>query len=86
MEILINSSACPVSLTTGLRSWVYGIFDQVPQTGLLPDHISNIWAANVGVTLKPADKMTLNLDAWYAALAENNLAGDGELGLEFDAN
>ncbi len=53
-------------------------------TGTLGDHISNIWAANVGVTLKPMDKLTANFDVWYAALAEDNAAGDNELGLEFD--
>ena len=61
-----------------------GIFDYTVPGGTLGDHITNIWAANVGVTLKPMDKLTANFDVWYAALAEDNAAGDNELGLEFD--
>ncbi len=69
-----------------------GIFDYKVPDGTLGDHISNIWAANVGVTLKPMDKMTVSFDAWYAQLVEaiakptvadpNNT--EDNLGLEFD--
>jgi hypothetical protein len=61
-----------------------GVFDNAASAGP-NDNISNVWAANVGVTLKPMDKMVANFDVWYAELAEDNLAGDDELGLEFDA-
>jgi hypothetical protein len=67
-----------------------GIFDlNSPNVTGIPgeagDDITNIWAANLGVTLKPMDKLTAKFDAWYAELAEDNAAGDDELGLEFDA-
>jgi hypothetical protein len=48
------------------------------------DNITNVWAANVGVTVKPMDKLTLGFDVWYAELAEDNAAGDSDLGLELD--
>lgn len=61
-----------------------GIFDDRASNGSPKDHISNVWAANVGVTVKPMDKLTAGLDVWYASLAENNAHGDSDLGLEFD--
>jgi hypothetical protein len=64
----------------------YGVFDQLASNGSPADKISNIAAFNVGVTLMPADKMTLTFDAWYAMLAVDNLAGDNDLGIELDAN
>jgi hypothetical protein len=63
-----------------------GIFDAYGSSNGSPGvAISNIMAANLGVTLKPADKMTFNFDVWYAMLAEENVNGDDGLGLEFDA-
>jgi hypothetical protein len=53
----------------------------------LGDKISNIWAANLGVTLKPMDKLTLGLDVWYAQLDEKVLVNgqmEDDLGLEID--
>jgi hypothetical protein len=61
-----------------------GVFDNAPSAGSPGDDITNIWAANVGVTIKPMDKLKIDADVWYAALAEDNAAGDTELGLEFD--
>lgn len=46
--------------------------------------VTNIWAVNLGVTLQPMDKLTAKFDVWYAQLAEENVNGDDELGLEFD--
>jgi hypothetical protein len=63
----------------------YGVFDNRDSNGSPDDNITNVWAANLGVTLKPMDKVVANFDVWYAELAEDNLAGDDELGLEFDA-
>jgi len=65
-----------------------GVFDGGSNGGL-PNgtpggQISNVWAANAGVTLKSSDKLKWDADVWYAALVEDNLAGDTELGLEFD--
>lgn len=62
----------------------YGIFDNTVSNGSPADGITNIWAANVGFKVKPADKLTVGADLWYAALAEDNAAGDSELGFEVD--
>jgi hypothetical protein len=61
-----------------------GTFDQSQSNGSPGDLITNIAAFNVGVTLKPADKMTLTLDAWYAFLDRDDADGNDQLGLEFD--
>ena len=62
----------------------YGIFDNAVANGSVEDDITNIWAGNVGVTFKPMDKLKLVGDVWYASLAEQNKAGDKELGWELD--
>ena len=62
----------------------YGVFDNAVSQGSPGDQISDIAAFNLGVTLKPMEKLTLDVDAWYAMLAEDNANGDNELGLEFD--
>lgn len=61
----------------------YGVFDN-EAVGGIGDQISNVMALNAGVTLKPMDKLKIDADIWYAMLAEDNAAGDDELGLEFD--
>ncbi len=61
-----------------------GVFDNRTSNGSPADDISNIWAGNVGVTIKPMDKLKVDVDVWYAALAEENAKGDTELGVEFD--
>lgn len=45
---------------------------------------TNIMMANVGTTLKPADKVSVSVDGWYGALAEDNAAGNTEIGFEID--
>lgn len=60
-----------------------GTFDPARANGPY-DVITDVWAANVGVKVKPADKLTLEGDVWYASLAEDNAAGDSDLGFEFD--
>jgi hypothetical protein len=62
----------------------YGVFDQTLSPGSPGDDITNIWAANAGVTIKPMDKLKIDADVWYAALVEDNAAGETELGVEFD--
>jgi hypothetical protein len=62
-----------------------GIFDNKASAGSPDDNITNIAAFNVGVTVKPMDKLKVDFDVWYAMLAEDNLNGDDQLGLEFDA-
>lgn len=61
-----------------------GVFDNRPSAGSPGDYISNIAAFNAGVTLKPMDKLKVVGDIWYAFLAEDNAAGDNELGIEVD--
>lgn len=61
-----------------------GVFDNRSTTTSTADDITNIMAANGGVTIKPMDKLKIDADVWYAALAEDNAAGDTELGVEFD--
>ncbi|AQV02424.1 MULTISPECIES: alginate export family protein [Desulfococcus] len=66
----------------------YGIFDFTTSNNAPADNISNVWAANLGVAVKPMDKLKVALDVWYAALAEKiEVAGGGEedvLGTEVD--
>ncbi|MDK9706200.1 MAG: hypothetical protein OEL83_04035 [Desulforhopalus sp.] len=62
----------------------YGVFDNNSSNGAPADGISNVWAGNAGVTIKPMDKLKIDADVWYASLAEDNAAGDTELGWEFD--
>ncbi len=61
-----------------------GAFDNRASNGSPGDDISNIWAANAGVTLKPMDKLRIDADVWYAELAEEDFRGNTELGVEFD--
>jgi len=61
-----------------------GIFDNRGSNGAPENKISNIMAINAGVTFKPADKMKLVGDVWYAALAEDDVNGETDLGLELD--
>ncbi|MFH0783250.1 MAG: hypothetical protein V2B20_15050 [Pseudomonadota bacterium] len=63
----------------------YGMFDNHLSSGSPGDDISNVMAGNAGVTIKPMDKLAINGDLWYAALAQDNANGDKELGWEFDA-
>ena len=71
----------------------YGIFGDTSYANVsnnaCADQISNIMAANFGVTVKPMgnDILKITLDAWYAALAEDiNVKGSEEnyLGTEID--
>ena len=62
----------------------YGIFDRNASAGSCADQISDIMAINLGVTLKPADKLSLTADLWYAALAEDDANGEDVLGTEVD--
>jgi len=60
----------------------YGTFDsgkiQINGEDRPGDKIGNIMAGNVGVTLKPAPKLSVSLDAWYAALAEDVVVIDSD--------
>jgi hypothetical protein len=63
----------------------FGIFDFQASANAPADNIRNVWAANLGTTIKPMDKLKVTLDVWYASLVENDvLEGDDELGTEVD--
>jgi hypothetical protein len=62
----------------------FGIFDNVASAGSPADQISNVWAANLGATFKPMDKLSVTGDIWYARLAEDNDQGEDELGTELN--
>jgi len=61
-----------------------GMFDNAASNYSPANAISNIWAANVGVKIKPMDKLSIGADLWYAALAEDNMFGEDSLGTEVD--
>jgi hypothetical protein len=62
----------------------YGVFDFYSSAGAPADQISNVWAANIGATFKPMDKLSITADVWYAELVEDDLLGENELGTEVD--
>jgi hypothetical protein len=66
----------------------FGIFDNQVSNNSPGDGISNVWAVNLGATVKPMDKLKVALDVWYAALAEDITLPDGseddKLGTEVD--
>jgi hypothetical protein len=62
----------------------YGIFDNQVPSGSMGDQISNLMAFNAGVTFTAMEKVKLTLDVWHALLAEENEAGDDEMGTEID--
>lgn len=60
-----------------------GIFDR--KTGPAGStKISNYFIGKAGVAFKPMDKLTLKGDVYYVQLAEENAAGDDEVGWELD--
>ena len=63
-----------------------GTFDTTASIGSPGNKISNLWAANIGATIKPMEKLSLSGDIWYAAHVEDDfvLSGEKELGVELD--
>ncbi len=64
-----------------------GIFDNRANAGSPGDKIQNIWAINLGVDMKPLDKLKITLDYWYAELVESEqrLNDEDTLGHEVNA-
>jgi len=62
----------------------YGTFDNQVSANSPADQVSNILAANIGATFKPMDDLSITADLWYAALAEDDAAGNTDLGTEID--
>jgi hypothetical protein len=76
----------------GGAGWTYywaeimgnGVFDEQISTGSTTD-ISNLWALNIGATIKPMEKLSLTGDIWYAAHVEDDVITDEKnLGVEVD--
>lgn len=61
-----------------------GTFDNQSSAGSCAHAISNIMAMNVGIGYKISDTLSLTVDLWNATLAEENAAGDKDLGMEID--
>jgi hypothetical protein len=61
-----------------------GTFDNQSSAGSCAHAISNIMAMNVGIGYKISDTLSLTVDLWNATLAEENAAGDKDLGTEID--
>jgi len=58
----------------------FGIFDWYTPNNVDGDQIENVWAANLGFTIKPMDKLKISLDGWYAQKTEEILLLDGTMG------
>jgi hypothetical protein len=61
-----------------------GVFDNQFSAGSPNADVSNLWAVNIGATIKPMEKLSLTGDLWYASLVEDNINDDSELGFEVD--
>jgi len=63
----------------------YGIMDQQASAGSPNEKISNVWAANIGASIKPFDKLTITGDLWYAEKVQDDpITDETELGTEVD--
>jgi hypothetical protein len=63
----------------------YGIFDQQASAGSPNEKISNVWAANIGASIKPFDKLTITGDLWYAEKPKDDpITDEKKLGTEAD--
>jgi hypothetical protein len=61
-----------------------GVFDAQTSAGSTVD-ISNLWAANIGASIKPMEKLKLTGDIWYAAHVEDDaITDEKKLGIEID--
>lgn len=60
-----------------------GIFDRATGAGG-STRISNYFIGKAGVVVKPMDKLSLKGDVYYVQLAEENAAGEDEVGWELD--
>jgi hypothetical protein len=61
----------------------YGSIDNQVSAGSPADKLTNIWAVNLGATIKPFDKLSIRGDVWYAAKPEDDFVTDEDkLGTE----
>jgi hypothetical protein len=64
----------------------FGTLDDVAVSAGSPgDKLTNIWALNLGVTIKPFDKLSIRGDVWYAEKPQDDFITDEKkLGVEGD--
>lgn len=64
----------------------FGTLDDVAVSAGSPgDKLTNIWAVNLGATIKPFDKLSIRGDVWYAEKPEDDFITDEDkLGIEAD--
>jgi hypothetical protein len=62
----------------------YGLIDKQVSDGSCADGITDILAANLGVSFSVTEKLTLGADLWWAQLAEDDANGEKDLGTEID--
>jgi hypothetical protein len=76
----------------GGRGWAYywseimgnGVFDEQISAGSTVD-VSNLWAVNIGASIKPVEKLKLTGDIWYAAHPEDDFTtNEKKFGIEVD--
>ena len=61
----------------------YGIFDQNLPAGSPGDKLTNIYAVNLGATIKPFDKLSIRGDLWYAGKPQDDpVTDEDKLGVE----
>ena len=61
-----------------------GVFDNTASANAPGDAISNLMAAKVGASFSTSENWTWDADLWYAALMEDDAAGNSDLGIEID--
>jgi len=63
-----------------------GIFDNDASAGSPGNKIFNIWAVNLGTSIKPMDKLKVDVDLWYAERQEDLIFGVNALGVPIKEN
>ena len=63
----------------------YGTIDNQVSAGSPADKLTNIYALNLGATIKPFDKLSIRGDVWYAEHVEDDpITDETKLGVEGD--
>jgi hypothetical protein len=63
----------------------YGVIDNQVSAGSPADKLNNIWALNLGASIKPFDKLSIRGDLWYAEKPKDDpITDEKKLGTEAD--
>jgi hypothetical protein len=63
----------------------YGVVDNQVSAGSPADKLNNIYALNLGASIKPYDKLSISGDLWFASKVEKDpITDEKDLGLEAD--